>query len=362
MDKIKISFSKYGKQVTHQILLILVAILLATLFLVISGYDPFGIVKGIYASFSNDFAGTVRWAAPMILAGVAICIPFTAEIFNLGVDGQIYLGAAGATLAVLYLPPMPPILAFILIFLSGMLFGALFALIPALLNVYFDTNIVVTTLLLNFVGALFVDYLVAGPLRNPDEVVNQNSTVLFPQSTWLPRLEIFAPSAANVGIFVAILAAILAAILIYKTKVGHEIKIVGANPELARYSGMQTKKLIIQTMMISGAVAGTIGTIEVLAIQHKLLGGMNPGLGFNGIVVSLLANNNPIGVIFSGTFFAALKNGGINMERTSSIPAAVSELVMALIILTIGAKLAFPKIKGISKKIKSLIIRKERVK
>lgn len=360
MDKLKSSISTYGKQTLHQVVLIVISILLATLFLIVAGYDPMGILKGIAASFTTDIAGTIRWAAPMILAGVAICVPFTAEIFNLGVDGQIYLGAAGATLAVLYLPPMPPFLAFILIFLAGMLFGALFALIPALLNVYFDTNIVVTTLLLNFVGSLFVDYLVAGPIRNPDEVVNQNSTILFPRSTWLPRLEMFAPSAANVGIFIALGAAVLAAIIIYKTKIGHEIKIVGANSELARYSGMQTKKLILQTMMLSGAVAGSIGVIEVLAIQHRLLGGMNPGLGFNGIVVSLLAGNNPIGVIFSGTFFAALKNGGINMERTSSIPAAVTELVMALIILTIGAKFAFPKVKESVKKIRQAVTRKER--
>lgn len=330
--------------VIKQISLILASLIFATIFLAVSNYDPFAVLKGIGKAMTSDMAGTIRWATPLILAGLAISITFKAKVFNLGVDGQIYMGAAAATAVALLLPVSNGIVSLVIIFAAAMLAGAAFAMIPALLKVFFNTDEVVSTLLLNFIAVLYIEYLVAGPLRDETVVTKLNASQVLPEWTWLPRLEMFSPSATNVGIYMAIIGAGLIAFVFYKTKLGHEIKIVGENPTLATYSGMRPKSITISVMAISGAIAGVIGAIEVTAVQHRLITGFNPGFGFDGIVVSLLANNNPIGVVFSGIFFGGLKNAGINMERMTEVPSAVTEIIMAIIILTISAQIVVPKV------------------
>lgn len=331
----------------RQICLIVMSLVLASIFLGVSGYEPLAIIKGIGQGLSSDIAGTVRWAAPLILAGLAICVTYKAEVFNLGVDGQLYMGAAAGTAVAVVIPEgMNQVVALVIVFLVSMLAGALFAMIPALLKVYLDTNEVVSTLLLNFIAVLFIEYLVTGPMMDKTAGTNLNASAILPENTWLPRISFFAPSAANIGFYIAIVVMIFIAFLFFKTTLGHEIKIVGSNPVLARYAGMKSKKTILQVMALSGAIAGMIGAIEVTAVQHRLLAGFNPDFGFDGIVVSLLANNNPIGVVFSGIFFGALKNGGINMERMTDVPSAVTEIVMAIIFITISAKFVLPKLKG----------------
>ncbi|MCU6746072.1 MULTISPECIES: ABC transporter permease [Lachnospiraceae] len=331
-----------GKQVG----LIIVALLLATIFLAASDYDPFAIIRGIWNSMTSDIAGTIRWMTPLALAGLAVCVTYKAKVFNLGVDGQLYMGAAAATAVAVNLPvDLNQGVSVVVVFFAAMLAGAAFAMIPALMKVYLNTNEIVSTLLLNFIAELFIEYLVTGPLRDPAEGTNLNASAVLPENTWLPRLSWLHPSSANIGFYIAIIVMVVLAFVFFKTSFGHEIKIVGSNPVLARYSGMKPKKTIIQVMAISGAIGGIIGAIEVTAVQHRLLAGFNPDFGMTGIVVSLLANNNPIGVFFSGAFFGALHNGGINMERITDVPSAVTDIVTGIIFLTIGAKFVLPKIK-----------------
>lgn len=326
--------------------LIIIALLLATLFLAVSGYEPLAIINGIIDGLTLDIAGTIRWATPLILAGLAICVTYKAEVFNLGVDGQLYMGAAAATAVAVNIPKsMNQAASLVLIFLAAMAAGALFAMIPALMKVYLNTNEVVSTLLLNFIAALYIEYLVIGPLRDPEAGTNLNASAVLNENTWLPRISFFEPSSANIGFYIAIAVMIILTFVFFRTAFGHEIKIVGANPTLAKYAGMKPKKTILQVMAMSGAIAGIIGAVEVTAVQHRLLAGFNPDFGFDGIVVSLLANNNPIGVLFSGIFFGALKNGGINMERITDVPSAVTDIVTSIIFITISAKFVLPKLK-----------------
>lgn len=334
------------KSVSSQIVLILISFVIATLFLLVSGYDPFAIIKGVISSLTSDIAGTIRWATPLILAGLAICVTYKAKVFNLGVDGQIYIGAAAAAAVALRIPTsLNSSLSILTIFLVGMITGALYALIPALLKVYLKMNEVISTLLLNFTAELFIEFLVVGPMRDQATGTNLNASAILPENTWLPKISFLAPSLANIGFYFALIAVCIIAFIFLKTTLGYEIKLVGSNATYARYSGMNSKTTIIKVMLISGAISGIIGVIEVSAIQHRLLQSFNPGFGFDGVVVSLLANNNPIGVIFTGFFFGALKNGGINMQRITDVPSAVTDIVMAIIILVIAAKIAFPKVK-----------------
>ena len=336
--KLKKQVRTTGIGLAKTVLLIVVALLLASVFLGVSGYNPMAILQGLYQSFTQDLAGTIRWSTAMVLAGLAVCVCYKAGIANLGVDGQLYLGATAATAVALQVQEgANQTLSLIEIFLAAAVAGMLFALIPALMKIYLNVNEVVSTLLLNFIGEDFVNYLVNGPFRDPTATTNLNASARFVESAWLPHLEAFEPSSANVGAYIAIVLVILVTIIFYRTTLGHEIKLVGANSEFARYSGINPKLTIVKCMCMSGAIAGIIGAIEVTAVQHRLITGFNPELGFKGIVVSLLAGNNPVGVVLSGIFFGALKNGGTNMERFTGVPSAISSIVEGIIILIICA-------------------------
>jgi general nucleoside transport system permease protein len=343
-----------GKVILRQFSLILFSVGLASVFLWISGYPPFAILSGMWKGLTSDLAGTIRWATPLIIAGLAICISFKAEVFNLGVDGQIYIGAAAAAAVALKIPEgTGQLLSVSTIIIVGMLAAAAFATIPALLKVFFATNEVVSTLLLNFIAIKFVEYLVSGPMQDPTSITKLNASQRIPEWTWIPRLKIFEPSPTNIGIYLAIVAAVVIAFIFFKTKVGYEIKIIGANSNLGIYGGMKPKWITVLVMAISGALGGLIGVIEVAAVQHRLINGLNPGFGFDGIVVSLLANNNPVGIVLSGLFFGNLKNAGITMERVTDVPSAITDVVMAIVILTITANFVIPRLRDILKRRKN---------
>lgn len=334
-----------ARAIGRQLAMMLIAIVIVMAFLAVSGYSPFIVWKGLGRAFSRDLSGTIRWATPMILAGVAICIPFKAQVYNLGVDGQIYLGAIAATWVALAMPEDCSKAALVLVFAAAALAGAAFAIIPAVLNVYCNTDIVVTTLLLNFVGQYFTEFMAAEVMRDPEKITQVNASRTLPQNLWLPKLAAFGNSSANVGIYIAIAIALLAAFLFFKMTLGYEIKLVGSNAGFAQYGGIRSSRILLKTMALSGAVAGIIGAIEVTATQHRLIAAFNPDIGFDGIVVALLANNNPLGVLVSGFFFGGLTNSGNVMERVTEVPNIVTQIVMAIIILTISANVTVRRIK-----------------
>lgn len=335
-----------GRSIGHQALMTIIAILIVMAFLAVSGYQPSAVMKGLGRAFTQDLAGTIRWATPLILAGVAVCIPFKAQVFNLGVDGQIYLGAIAATQVALMMPENIGGLGLIPVFIAGAAAGALFALIPALMKVYCNTDMVVTTLLLNFVGKLFTEFMTTEVMRDPSKVTQMNASRTLPENLWLPKIAAFGSSSASVGFYIAVIVALVAAFLFFKTTLGYEIKLVGTNPDFARYGGMKPNLVVLKVMALSGAVAGVIGTIEVAAVQHKLIAAFNPDIGFDGIVVSLLANNNPLGILISGFFFGGLKNGGNVMQRVTEVPQIVTQIIRAIIILTISANVSIKWVRG----------------
>lgn len=330
----------------RQVGLIVLALVIATIFLAISGYPPFAIVNGLADSITRDIAGTIRWATPLMLAGLAVAVTFKAGYWNLGVDGQLYIGSVFATYAAFAIPAATPrFLGLLLIFAAAMAGGALYALIPALLRVYLRCDELVSSLLLNFIAVLVVEALVTGPMRDPAATANLNASAFLPSQFWLPRIQWLAPSLANWGFYIAIIACAAISFVFFRTTMGQEIKMVGANPRFADYVGVRPRKLTLSIFLTSGAIAGMIGAIEVTAIQHRLLAGFNPNFGMEGVVVSLLANNNPAGVLLSGMFFGALRNGGINMERMTEVPSSVTDIVMAIVIIFLGARFALPWLK-----------------
>lgn len=326
-----------AQNVANQVIIVLVAFLIATILLLLTGYDPSAAARGIWRGVT-DVGGLVRWSIPLILSGLAVSTAFRTGMFNLGVDGQLYLGAITATAFGLAMPSsgLPGFLLIFGAFLAGMMAGAIWAAIPAVFRLLWHTNEVVTTLMLNFVAIYFTDFLVLGPLRGTGATGTTYSTDAIPQAMWL---RVLVPgSKATTGVLLAIALAVLLAFVFRRTTLGYEFTVVGTSPNLARYGGIPWRRVLFVSMLMSGAIAGMAGVVEVLGVHYRFPGRFNPGLGFNGIVVSLIAAHHPIGIIFSGLFFGALSNGARYMERLVDVPRAMVEIVEGLIILAVAAR------------------------
>jgi simple sugar transport system permease protein len=334
-----------------KILLILIAILMASVFLAAFGYDFFAVFKGIGLGITSDIGTTIRWMTPLLFTGLAVCLSQKAKLFNLGADGQLYLGAIATTWIVLkFTGAMPSVLGIVIGLIAGIIAGMIFAMIPAALRILFGADEIVTTLLLNFVGLLFTNYLVFGPMLAKNSMTAANTTDKFAEQFWLPRISYLQPSQANIGLYIAIAFAVALAFVMFKTKLGYEVKIAGSNSNLAVYSGISANRLTFLTLSISGGMAGLAGSVEVLGCHHRFPAGFNNNIGFDGIVVSLIAANNPITCIFAAFFLAALKNGCMNLERISDVPSSVSEIVQAIMMIVITMGVGFPMIKDMLKR------------
>ena len=336
---IKLAAQNAGKSIGMRVALICIAIFIASLFLKISGYDWNSVLKGIGRGISKDFGGTIKLMILLLMTSLACCIPMKMGFFNLGVDGQYYMGALFCVWFALRFPDMPRALGIPVLFLVGGIGGMIWGMIPAVMKVLWKADEVVSTLLLNFVAELLTEAAILGPMNAHDLV---NSSAYVPESYWLtPFL-----SKANSGFFLAIALAIILMFVMTRTAFGYELKVSGENMDFASYGGIKSKQSIIKSMLVSGFIAGMAGTIMMCGILHRFANLFNSaGVGMTGIVVAILANNNPIGCIFSSFFFATLSNGMTNMQRITDIPAATSDIVKAIIVLTISATVTFPYLK-----------------
>lgn len=344
MKALKSNLKKVLSIGARKLSIVIIAFALITVVLILTGYNPMSVLEGMKRAVTTDIGGTLRWIAPLILCGLATAIPLSAGVFNLGIDGQLMLGAVTSAAIGLFLyGKMPPVLVIVLALVFGAIIGMLWALIPAFFRATWGTDEVVTTLLLNYIAVLITDYLVMGPLMGAGATGTTYSTDSLAQELWLKR--IIPQSSANIGLFIAIIIAIIINFVLYSTTLGFEIKVVGTNPIFARYGGIKSKKTILLTFIISGAIAGLVGGIEVFGVHHRFPGRFNTGLGFDGVIVSLMADNNPLGILLTGSLFGILRNGGMNMERVTEIPRAMVDVVQALIVLTATGRFGFDFLK-----------------
>jgi len=296
-----------------------------------AGVDPIQayqiMIKGAFGSV-RALADTLVKTTSLLILGLAVSVAFKCKIWNIGAEGQLYFGALGGLLAGLSFIGAVPILAPIAVIILGFAFGSLFSMIPAVLKVKLGVNEVIVTVLLNFVALLFISYLLHGPLKAPGFL--SYSPNIFPQS----ELPILLPNTRlSAGILIAAASAIGVYLLMSKTKIGFEIRSVGANIKAARYAGMNVAKSILITMGISGGLAGMAGAILVSGVQHRLIEGISPGYGFIAVIVALLGKQNPVGVTIVAFFFSALLAGSEVMYRTLGVPVALAQTLQALVLV-----------------------------
>jgi len=337
----KLVFKKYFNAILKQILLVLFAFIIGGIILQISNFDPIYVLGALWRGIVVDFGGVLRWSTVMIFTGLAAAISFRSKIWNLGIDGQLYLGAFAAAWVGLEFTDLTNYIAIPFAMIFAIFVGSLWALIAGLLKVRFGTNEIVSTLMLNYIAFYITDWLVLGPYADKGISSNTFSTAKLSQNIFVDR--IMQGSQANTGLYFSLFLALIMCFVMFYTTIGYENKIVGNNPWFAEYGGVKITKVILVTIMISGAIAGLAGAYEMMGVHRRFAGRFSLGLGFDGIVVAILAKNHPIGVIFSGLFFGALKNGAANMQRIADVPREMVEIIQSIIILFVSAKYLFKK-------------------
>lgn len=298
--------------------------------------------------YPESLGYTLYYTTNFIFTGLAVATAFHAMMFNIGGEGQAYIGGLGAALAALVLAPALPFwLVLPLCILSAMVFGGLWSLIPGYLQAYRGSHIVITTIMFNFLAAALMTWLLSGPLIQAGQQSPQ--TDKFASAAHLPRMKEaaeaiglkVASSPLNVSLFLAIAALVVFYVLIWKTRLGYEIRAVGKNADAARYAGIDVSRVILVTMMLAGAFAGLMATNEVLGVHNRVILNFTAGYGFTGIAVALMGRNHPVGIFFAALLFGALYQGGAELDfEFKSITREMVLLIQGMIILFSGA-LAF---------------------
>ena len=287
---------------------VLLALLLGVLLLRVDGFSPGEVLSAAeWGIASSDYrmANTIARMTIIVLAALAAAVPFSAGVWNIGGDGQLVMGAFAAAFVGFTITGVPIWVHLPLAILAAMLGGAAWAAIPALLRLKFDANEIVTTIMMNYLAVLFTDYLVNYPFREPGSPSAQ--TVLMPESATLPKL--VSMSNLNAGLFLIIAAFLVIVFLIRGTVWGYEWRVLGSNEHFGRYGGVKDDRMRFLSMCVGGALAGLAGGILVLGVYHRFLINISGGVGFNGVLIALIAANSPILVMVISAIFALVQSG-----------------------------------------------------
>ena len=311
------------QRVALPIVSLVMASIIAGIVLAVSGHDPIGTYQQIYAaSFTSDGAltATFIYATPLLFTGLAVAIAFRMHVWNIGGEGQLYMGAVGASGVGLLFGGWPLPILIVMMALGGALAGLAWALIPGLLRAYLRTNEILVSLMLNYVAGLFMYYLIYDStsfwrdLTSPSALVFPQGKDLLPSSNW-PGIVLGSFTLPFGFVLGAVLAVLLLALIRF-TRFGFEMRVMGDSPAAANYAGMRTKRTIVAVMALSGALAGLAGASQIGDFGHVLdpRGLQQAGYGYTGIVVAALAMYNPLAVVIVSILIGALTNAGFALQ------------------------------------------------
>jgi general nucleoside transport system permease protein len=326
---------------------VLLAFLVSGVIVLILGESPLEAVRLLlYGAFGYGEAigYTLYYATNFVFTGLAVAVAFHAGLFNIGGEGQAYMGGLGVALAALTFGFLPALLAIPLAVIMAALLGAVWGFIPGWLQARRGSHVVITTIMLNFVAAALLNYLLVNVLIQPGSQIPESAQ--FPPSTWLPQLhEILRPlgvaigrSPLNLSVLVALACCVLVWLYVWKSRAGYELRVAGRSEAAAVYGGISPARQVIVAMTVSGALAGLMATNELMGVQHRLTLGFTGGYGFVGIAVALIGRNHPVGIVLAAILFGALYQGG--SELTFDMPRINRDMVVViqgLVILFAGA-------------------------
>ncbi|MDR2632397.1 MAG: ABC transporter permease [Treponema sp.] len=307
----------------------LAALAASALIMAVLGYNPLDIYGKILAGSLGSayrFKETVHKAIPLATLSLGIAIAFRMKFWNIGAEGQFYLGAYGAALLAFAFPAMPAALLLPLMFLCALVLGGLWALIPGILKARFSTNETLVTLMLNYVAAKWISYLQYGPWKDP-------------KASGFPKIAPFSEQAilpSVLGIHAGWLITLGLAVLVYglmkRTKLGFEIAVLGESEATARYAGMPVLRTMIIAIMLSGGLCGIAGMMQASAVERSLSEQLSGGLGFTAVITSWLARLSPPGIVVVSFLFSLLIQGGNFLQSSLQIPASISLVLQGIII------------------------------
>ena len=329
------------------ILNVLVALGVAGIIIAALGENPFDALlvmfKGAFV-YQGALGYTLYYTTNFIFTGLAVAVAFHAMLFNIGGEGQAYLGGLGIALICLSLEAyLPALMVMILAVVGSAIVGAIWGAIPGWLQAKRGSHVVITTIMFNFLAASIMVSLLSGILKNPGRMSPE--TRAFSESTALPFIhDIFAGlgvelarSPLNLAFVIALLCCVFVWILIWRTRLGYAIRVTGHSATAAEYAGINITKIITITMAISGGLAGMMAINEILGVQHRLILNFTSGYGFTGIAVALMGRNHPVGVIMASLLFGALFQGGAELDfEFESITRDMVLLIQGLVILFSG--------------------------
>jgi len=323
------------------------ALLVSGIVVAIIGENPFDammvMLKGAFI-YKGSLGYTLYYATNFIFTGLAVAVAFHALLFNIGGEGQAYLGGLGAGIVCLLFDSMLPALIMVpLAILASAGFGAIWGAIPGYLQAKRGSHIVITTIMFNFLAASIMVWLLAGSLKAPGQMSPETRS--FTRSAELPFIHDIANSIGlemarsplNLSFVIALLACVGVWVLIWRSRLGYAIRTTGHSAGAAEYAGIPVSRVIIITMAISGGLAGMMAINEILGVQHRTILGFTSGYGFTGIAVALMGRNHPIGIVLASLLFGALYQGGAELDfEFSTINREMVLLIQGLIILFSG--------------------------
>lgn len=318
---------------------VILALLLSACLLLLAGNNPIeaysSLFKGAFGS-NHRIAETFVKAIPLIILGLGISIAFKAQIWNIGGDGQFTLGAIFAVFVALNFP-LPKVILLPLTFIAAFVGGACWGGLAGFLKTKFNANEVITTLMLNYIAFYLLEWFIKGPMMDPNGH-GFPQTELIHEGLRLPIM--LEGTRLHSGLILAIILTI-GVYFFWKTTLGFKVDIVGHSSEVAEYGGIKVNKVIILTMFLSAGLAGIAGWNEVFGIHFRLLENVSGGYGNLAIVVALLADLNPLGIIVSAFFFAALVVGGNTMQRMAGVPFSLVDVIQGLIIIFVISRVIY---------------------
>lgn len=339
-----------AQKVGTPIVSVILAIGIGSLIMWISGYDP---LAAFAALFKGSLGGpkqigdTLLRSTPLILTGLAVAYGFRAGLFNIGAEGQLFMGGLAVAWLGVLMGGISWFITIPVLLIAAALAGAAWAFIPALLKARIGAHEVITTMMFTYIGRYYVSYLVVGPLKAEGQIPQ---TVALPESATLPRfralfseatldnLPILNLGRAHTGIIVALLAAVAVWAILKYTTLGFENRAVGFNPWASETAGISVQWTTVKALCISGALAGLSGAVEVMGVHHKLFDQFSSGFGFTGIAVALLAKNHPLAVVPAALLFGALSAGAGTMQLEANVPQKIILIIQALVIFLVAAE------------------------
>lgn len=321
--------------VVNSLLAILLALAIGAVLIFVSGYDVQQAYRSLFSGAFGNFyniSQTLLKMIPLIFTGLAVAVAFQCGLFNIGAEGQMYWGAFASAVVALAFADAPAVVLIPISLVAGAAAGGFWGMIPGYLKARTGAHEVVTTIMMNYIGIFATTFLLRAYLKEPGPI---DQTRMIPESARL--MELIPYSRLTWAIFIGIAVVVLLDLFFRKTSLGYDLRAVGENTGAAEYAGINPKRMIVISMLLSGMAAGLAGSTMVMGVLHRFITNFSPGYGFVGIAVAVLGRNKPWGVLLAAFLFGALEAGGISMQLFAKIPMDLMTIVQGLVILFVAA-------------------------